>query len=398
MTVSLLGDGIYMVAIAWQVYAISDTPTALAFVGAAYLVPQVLLVLLGGAISDRFERRVVLMLSDVIRGVAIAVLALLSISGRLQLWHVFVLVGVYGAAAAVFVPSFTGIVRDIVPRELLLEANSLGQFVRPFAVRFIGPAVGGVLIGALGTGSAFLADAGSFAFSAAAFLLVRTRSVPDPAQAQHSVRRDIVDGIVYVRSQTWLWATLGAVTVSMFFFLGPVYVLMPYVIKNSLHGGAQGLGLVFAAGGIGAIMASFVVGQRGLPRRPLTVVFVAWSGTAFSLVGYAAATAVWQAMVVSFFSVACLTTGGIVWNTLLQRAVPSAMIGRVSSVDWLLSAGLAPISYALTGPIAAALGAKATLFRAGIASSAVMVLVLLLVPAIHNEQEMEEEQEAVVAA
>ena len=74
------------------------------------------------------------------------------------------------------------------------------------------------------------------------------------------------------------------------------------------------------------------------------------------------------------------------------------MIGRVSSVDWLLSAGLAPISYALTGPIAAALGAKATLFRAGIASSAVMMLVLLLVPAIHNEQEIEEEHEAVVAA
>ncbi len=398
MTVSLLGDGIYMVAIAWQVYAISNTPTALAFVGAAYLVPQVLLVLLGGAISDRFERRVVLMLSDVIRGVAIAVLALLSITGRLELWHVLVLVGVYGAAAAVFIPSFTGIVRDIVPRELLLEANSLGQFVRPFAVRFIGPAIGGVLIGSLGTGSAFLADAGSFAFSAAAFLLVRTRSVPDAAQAQHSVRRDIADGIVYVRSQTWLWATLAAVTVGMFFFLGPVYVLMPYVIKNSLHGGAQGLGLVFAAGGIGAIMASFVVGQRGLPRRPLTVVFVAWSGTAFSLVGYAAATAVWQAMVVSFFSVACLTTGGIVWSTLLQRAVPSTMIGRVSSVDWLLSAGLAPISYALTGPVAAILGAKWTLFHAGIASSAVMLLVLLLVPAIHNEQEIEEEQEAVVAA
>ncbi len=396
MTVSLLGDGIYMVAIAWQVYAISNTPTALAFVGAAYLVPQVLLVLLGGAISDRFERRVVLMLSDVIRGVAIAVLALLSITGRLELWHVLVLVGVYGAAAAVFIPSFTGIVQDIVPREMLLEANSLGQFVRPFAVRFIGPAIGGVLIGSLGTGSAFLADAGSFAFSAAAFLLVRTRSVPDSTHDRRSVRRDIVEGLVYVRSQTWLWATLAAVTVAMFFFLGPVYVLMPYVVKNALHGGAQGLGLVFAAGGVGAIMASFAVGQRGLPRRPLTVVFVAWSGTAFSLVGYAVATAVWQAMLVSFFSVACLTTGGIVWNTLLQRAVPSTMIGRVSSVDWLLSAALAPISYVLTGPVAAELGAKATLFRAGIASSAVMLLVLLLVPAIHNEQEVE--QEAVVAA
>ena len=188
----------------------------------------------------------------------------------------------------------------------------------------------------------------------------------------------------------------GWIYAAMFFFLGPVYVLMPYVVKNALHGGAQGLGLVFAAGGVGAIVASLVVGQRGLPRRPLTVVFVAWSGTAFSLVGYAAATAVWQAMIVSFFSVACLTTGGIVWNTLLQRAVPSAMIGRVSSVDGLLSAALAPISYVLTGPVADELGAKATLFRAGIASSAVMLLVLLLVPAVHNEEEIE--QEAVVTA
>src|SRR5438128_6517213 len=110
MTVSLLGDGIYMVAIAWQVYAISNTPTALAFVGAAYLLPQVVLVLLGGAISDRFDRRVVLMLSDVVRGVAIAVLALLSIAGLLELWQVVVLVAVYGAAAAVFIPSFTVIV------------------------------------------------------------------------------------------------------------------------------------------------------------------------------------------------------------------------------------------------------------------------------------------------
>ena len=280
MTVSLLGDGIYLVAVPWQVYSLSNAPTALAFVGAAYLIPQVILVLLGGAISDRFDRRVVLMLSDVVRGVAIAILALLSITGRLELWHVLVLVAVYGAAAAVFIPSFTGIVRDIVPREMLLEANSLGQFVRPFAVRFIGPAIGGILIGSLGTGSAFLADAGSFAFSAAAFLLVRTRSVPEATPDRHSVRRDIVDGLVYVRSQTWLWATLAAVTVAMFFFLGPVYVLMPYVVKNALHGGAQGLGLVFAAGGVGAIVASLVVGQRGLPRRPLTVVFVAWSGQA----------------------------------------------------------------------------------------------------------------------
>ena len=167
------------------------------------------------------------------------------------------------------------------------------------------------------------------------------------------MRREVSEGISYVRSQTWLWATLSAVTVSLLFFLGPLYVLMPYVVKNSLDGGAQGLGLIFAAGGVGAIAAALFRGQLGLPRRPLAVVYLAWTATAFSLVGYALVNAVWQAMIVSFFSVGCLTTGGIVWTTVLQRAVPARMIGRVSSLDWVLSLGLAPLSYALTGPIAA---------------------------------------------
>ncbi len=381
MTVSFLGDGLYMVAIAWQVYAISNVPTALALVGVAWMAPQVLLLLVGGAVSDRFERRLVLMLSDAIRGSAIAAIGLLSVMGTLRLWHVIVLVALYGAGGAVFTPAFTGIVRDVVPRELLLEANSLGQFVRPLCVRLIGPALGGVIIGVAGAGTAFLADAGSFAFSATAFLLMHTRSLPSE-DTRRSLGRDIVDGISYVRSQTWLWATLGTVTLSMLFFLGPVYVLMPYVVKNSLHGGAGGLGLVFAAGGVGAVTASLLRGQLGLPRRPLSVVYVAWAATAFSLVGYALVDAVWQAMVVSFFSIGCLTTGGIVWTTVLQRAVPGAMIGRVSSLDWVLSLGLTPVSYAVTGPVADLFGPKGTLLRAGIVSGAVLLLVLLLVPAV----------------
>jgi len=383
MTVSFLGDGLYTVAIAWQVYAISNAPTALAVVGVAWMVPQVVLLLIGGAISDRFERRQLLMVSDAIRGSAIAAIGVLSVTGTLRLWHIVALVALYGTGGALFMPAFTGIVRDVVPRELLLEANSLDQFVRPLCVRLIGPAVGGLVIGAAGAGAAFLADAGSFAFSATAFLLMQTRSVPAVGEGR-SLGRDIVEGISYVRSQTWLWVTLGAVTLSMLFFLGPVYVLMPYVVKNSLHGGAEGLGLVFAAGGVGAITAALFRGQLGLPRRPLTVVYLAWAGTAFSLVGYAVVDAVWQAMLVSFFSVGCLTTGAIVWTTVLQRAVPGRMIGRVSSLDWVLSLSLTPLSYALTGPIANVLGARTTLFRAGIVSGAVMLLVLILVPGIRS--------------
>jgi MFS family permease len=394
MTVSFLGDGLYTVAIAWQVYALSNAPTALAVVGVAWMVPQVLLLLIGGAVSDRFERRLVLMLSDGIRGSAIAAIGALSVTGTLRLWHMVVLVAVYGTGGAVFNPAFTGIVRDVVPRDLLLEANSLDQFVRPLCVRLIGPAVGGVLIGVAGAGTAFLADAGSFAFSATAFLLMRTRSLP-AADDRRSMRHDIADGISYVRSQTWLWTTLGASTLSLLFFLGPVYVLMPYVVKNSLHSGAEGLGLVFGAGGVGAIAAALLRGQLGVPRRPLTVVYLAWAGTAFSLVGYAAADSVWQAMIVSFFSVGCLATGGIVWTTVLQQSVPGRMIGRVSSLDWVLSLGLAPLSYALTGPIADHFGARMTLFDAGIFSGSVLLLVLLLVPGVRDAGGHEREPAAV---
>jgi hypothetical protein len=196
-----------------------------------------------------------------------------------------------------------------------------------------------------------------------------------------------------VRSQTWLWTTLGALTLSLLFFLGPVYVLMPYLVKNSLHGGAEDLGLVFAAGGFGAIAAALFRGHLGLPRRPLTVVYLAWAGTAFSLVGYALVATVWQAMVVSFFSIGCMTTGGIVWTTVLQRSVPGRMIGRVSSLDWVLSLALTPLSYALTGPIANLMGARETLLRAGIVSGVVLLVVLLVVPSVRHAGEHEHEHE-----
>jgi DHA3 family tetracycline resistance protein-like MFS transporter len=388
LTVSLVGDGIYTVAIAWQVYELSNAPTALAVVGAAWMVPQVLLLLVGGAISDRVDRRQVMMLSDAIRGAAVAGIGVLGVSGALELWHVICLVAVYGVGTALFTPAFTALVPQIVPANLLLQANSLGQFARPLAVRFLGPALGGLLIAAFEPGVAFLTDAGSFAASATAILLMRTR--PEPREgARRSLLADVREGFAYVRSQAWLWGTLVAVTIAMLFFLGPVYVLMPYVVKNSLGGGAGGLGLVFAAGGAGALVASLVLGQRTLPRRPLTALYVAWAFAAFSLMGYALATELWHAMAVSFVSVAALTTGGILWSTVLQRLVPGGMLGRVSSIDWLLSFGLAPLSYALTGPVAAAIGADETLLQAGAISGCVLLGFLLLLPGIRHVERHE---------
>src|SRR5439155_17223273 len=162
MTVSLFGDGIFLVAMAWQVYALSDAPTALSLVGIAMTIPHIALLPLGGAISDRFDRRVVMLCADAVRGVAVGMIAGLSLTGTLTLTHMVVLVAAYGAGTAFFGPAFDAIVTEVLPPEDLAQANSLDQVIRPVALRLVGPAAGGLLIGALGVGSAFAIDALSF--------------------------------------------------------------------------------------------------------------------------------------------------------------------------------------------------------------------------------------------
>jgi len=376
MTVSLLGDGIYFVTIAWQVYELSNAPTALSIVGLAWTLPLVLFVLLGGVISDRFDRRRVMIIADILRGLAIAAIGVLAVSGDLELWHLVVLVAFYGAGEALFMPSFTAIVPDIVPRDLLVEANALDIFVRTMTARMAGPAIGGVAIGAFGTGGAFLLDAASFGVSALALLAMSSR--PLAAREPSSVLGDVAGGLRFVRSQTWLWRTLVAASITLLCFYGPWEVLVPFVVKNELGGSARDLGFVFGAGGLGAVLSSLVMSQRSLPRKHITFMYGAWTVSGFAIVGYGVATEIWQAMLAALFAGGLGNAGMIVWMTLMQTRVPSALLGRVSSLDWFVSIGLIPVSFAFTGPIAGAVGARETLIGAGILAGSITFAFLFL--------------------
>lgn len=379
LTVSLLGDGIYLVAIAWQVYELSNAPTALSVVGVAWTVPLVLFILLGGVVSDRFDRRKVMIAGDAVRALAIGTMAALSLAGILELWHVIVLVGVYGAGEAFFGPAYAAIVPDIVPRHLLVEANSLAQFMNPLALRMVGPALGGVAVAALSAGGAFLLDAGSFAFSAAVLLFMRPRPARRAAEVTvRSALRDIGEGFRFVRSQKWLWGTLLAASVSLLAFWGPVEVLVPYVVKNTLDGNARDLGVVFAAGGVGSILAALVVGQRGLPHRHVTVMYLSWTVSVALIAIYGVVSELWQAMTVSFVEAGLATVGLIVWQTMMQKLVPGELRGRAESADWLVSVSLVPVSFALTGPVAHVVGVQATLIGAGAVGAALTVVFLFL--------------------
>ncbi|HUO72465.1 MAG TPA: MFS transporter [Solirubrobacteraceae bacterium] len=390
MSVSLLGDGIFIVALAWQVYALSNLPSALSIVGIAMTVPTILFLLLGGVISDRFERRRVMLAADTTRAVAVGTIAALSLAGVLRLWHIVVLAAIYSVGTAFFAPASDAIVPEILPEEMLAQANALDQFMRPIALRLAGPALGGLLIATFGAGLPFALDAGSFAVSATA-LLAMTRRPRRTGAASSSVGREVRAGFSYVRHHAWLWATLGSAAIAYLLFMGPTEVLVPFLVKNGLHGSAADLGLVFAAGGVGSLACAVTVGQRGLPKREITWMYVFWTLATFAIAGYGVARAVWGLMLASFAFNSFETIGTIIWSTAKQRHVPAALLGRVSSLDWLISIGLMPLSFALTAPISAAIGAANTLIYAGVIGG-VVTLAALFVPGVRAIERRDDDQ------
>jgi MFS family permease len=384
MSVSLLGDGVFLVAITWTAYALWNTPAALSIVGIALTVPTMACLLLGGAVSDRFDRRAVLLWSDVGRSVAVAVLAALAFAHVLSFPALIAAVSVYALGAGFFTPAFDAVVPSLVPEDELPQANALDQFVRPIALRLVGPALGGVLVGLAGPGVAFALDAASFAVCALAVFALPPITADDaPAETTFEAVRD---GVRFVRGRVWLWGTLLSAAVAYLVFLGPTEVLLPYVVKNSLHGTATDLGIVLAAGGVGAVGAAAVMGQRGQPRRSITFMYGCWTLATLAVVGYGLGRTVPQLMLACLLFNGLEAAGTIVWATIKQRHVPGRLLGRVSSLDWLISISLLPVSFALTGPVASAVGARATLVGAGVIGAAATVVALLL-PGMRDVEE-----------
>jgi DHA3 family tetracycline resistance protein-like MFS transporter len=376
MAVSLLGDGIFLIAIAWESYTLWNTPAALSIVGIGMAVPTVVFLLAGGVVSDRYDRRLVMMWADGVRAVAVAVLAVLVIADSLRFWELVALVAIYGSGTAFFTPAFEAVVPDLLPIDDLPAANSLDQFVRPIALRLAGPLLGGSLVSA-GAGLAFTVDAASFGASLLAVAAIRPRS-PARDGTSASALGAVKEGLHFIRQRVWLWGTLASAAVAYLVFLGPTEVLLPYIVKNDLDASAGTLGFVFAAGGLGAVGSAIWMGSRGHPRRDISFMYGTWTLATLAVAGYGLATAAWQLMLACLIFNALETAGTIVWATVKQRHVPSAMLGRVSSLDWLISIGLLPVSFALTAPVAAAVGVRVTLVGAAVVGAAVTLGALCL--------------------
>src|SRR3954471_4316033 len=360
MTVSLLGDGIYTVAIAWQVYELSNRPSALALVGLSWTAGLVLFILLAGVLSDRLDRRRGMIGADILRAAVQLGIGVLALTGSLEIWMLVVLVLVHGIGEAFFAPAFSALVPDILTPSMIPQASAIEQIVRQAARTFAGPAIGGVMVALVGPGTSFVIDAATFAFSACCVFAIQARPAIVRERAATMVS-ELREGMAYVRTQTWLWGTLVAASLAILFFMGPIQVLVPYIVKNRLDAGSGSYGTVLALEGAGAIAMSLWVGARGLPRREVSWMMFMWAFGGVPFLGFALGQEVWVLAVCGALWGASLAFGMIVWTTRMATRVPVRLRGRVNSVDWFVSIGLAPLSFALTAPVSDLIGVRETL-------------------------------------
>ncbi|HWY89137.1 MAG TPA: MFS transporter [Solirubrobacteraceae bacterium] len=373
--VSQVGDGIFTVALVWRVYQSYSSPAALSVVGIAFFVPRLLVTIVGGVLSDRFERRWTMVVADAGRAVSVAALAVISLSPRGELIAIVLIVAFQGIAGSLFGPAESALLPEIVSPEDLGPANSLRTIVSPIAQAVAGPALGGAIIAAYGTPAAFWIDSATFVVGIGALLLMRAR--PITVAAEHSsVFAEARQGMAYVAGRPWLWGPILTASLAQFLYAGPNQALVPYLVKFELHASASALGLVFTAGGLGTVAAGLVIGRLPRPRHIVVFMILGWALGIGSTAAVGLSQTVWQAALAMFVWNLMLWSGEILWVTLLGLTVPNHIRGRVSSLDFLGSYWMIPLSMALTGPVAAIVGARSVLIGAGVGGGAAILLTL----------------------
>lgn len=362
-TVSQLGDGVFTVTLAIEALRVDHRAAGLSYVLAARLLPAVLFTLAGGVLVDRVPRRLVMLASDLARGAAVAVVTVLVATGASHLIGLVCMALVFGLGDAVFFPAAMAITPELVPSELLVGASALNGTSRQLAGVLIGPAVGGLLVGFLGTAWGFGIDAVSFFVSAVAVYAMSGR--PAPVPTGESPLTDLREGLRFCVSRRWLWvSTLGA-SLGNFVAFSPLGALVPLLVRQVLHGGGIALGLVLATGGLGGLVATVIAGRRGPPRRRLVHLWVGWGLSGVGVLGLGFVPDVWLAGGVAFVTYGLDAYGSVMFNPLIQEGVPAALLGRVSAVDYLFGFALSPLGLVAAGAAADAIGVRPTLIAGG---------------------------------
>jgi MFS family permease len=360
---------------AWLVLELTGSPFQLGLVTALQFAPILFLSPIGGAMSDRFPRRQIILMTQTTMMVQAFVLAILVWSGQVRYWHVAILAVIYGVGRAIDIPARQAFITDLVGKRDVPNAVALNSLVFNGA-RIVGPAVAGLLVARFGVAVAFLLNGLSFVAVLAALVAIRTVGPPDPA-GRLGIREGLVGALAYAVGTPPVAFTLGlllAVSILVINF----NVVVPLVARDVLNQGAHGFGILMSALGVGAVIAGIGLALLRQGRPPLwflaaSAAILSVGTAALALVGHFGATAVLLALLGCcqiLFSTGC--------NTTLQLVTPDALRGRVMGLYALVFAGMTPFGSLLVGTIAEHVGVRAACALGGL-SGLVAVIALVFV-------------------
>jgi DHA3 family tetracycline resistance protein-like MFS transporter len=318
-----------------------------------------------------------MMLSDLVRGLAVGLMAALAFVNLLQVWHIYIISLIFGMVDAFFQPAYRASVQEIVPVDHLPSANSLTSLSGEIS-GIIGPAMGAGMVALGGTPSAFALDALSFFVSVACLLpILRLSGSPRAEEPAGSILRDVRAGLGTVFGTPWLWITIAVAGISNITYVGPMGVALPFLIKNHLHAQVGVLGLFYTSMSLGAVLTAFWLGRYTRIRKRGLKLYGVWMLIGIMVVLIGLPISIPGVLVAAFVIGGANTALGLIWVNTLQEQIPRELQGRVSSVDFLGSSLLAPVGYAVGGWATELLGPVLIFIVGGILQTGLIGLGLL---------------------
>ncbi|HEX6645532.1 MAG TPA: MFS transporter [Gemmatimonadales bacterium] len=380
--VSLIGTWMQSVAQSWLVYRLTGSPVLLGAIGFASQIPVFLLAPVGGVFADRHDRRRILLATQSASMVLALALAGLTLSGRIEVWHVAVIAALLGVANGFDIPTRQAFVTELVSRQDLVNAIALNSSMFNGA-RIIGPAIAGVVVAAVGEGWCFLANGISYVAVLAGLLSIR-RAVPVRPGTRGTAFAEAAEGLRFAAGAAPIRALLlllGLVSLTGM----PYAVLMPVVASTVLGAGPGGLGVLMGASGVGALAGALTLARRGSIRGLGRWVPRAAAGFGAGLVLFSLSRSLWLSVLllvpVGFAMMLQMSSS----NTLIQSMVPDRLRGRVMAVYSMMFMGMAPFGALLAGVLAERMGAPATIAAGGVLSIAGAVAFRRKLPALGPE-------------
>ncbi len=351
------------VAQSWLVYRLTGSVVLLGLIGFASQIPVFLLAPIGGAVADRHNRQKILIFTQSAAMSLAAILAVLTLSGSIQIWHLFVIAAGFGIANAFDIPTRQAFAVDMVGKEDLINAIALNSSMFNGA-RIVGPAIAGILVAAVGEGWCFMGNAVSYIAVITGILMMQIK--PKESLKKGSTIKHIAEGFRFVYHTVpvrTLLLLLGLVSLMGM----PYAVLMPIFADQYLGGGSSTLGFLMGASGIGALIAALTLASRrdvfGLGKW----VAFACAGLGASLILFSISRNLYLSLIllvpVGFSMMTQMSSS----NTLVQAMVPDELRGRVMSVYSMMFMGLAPFGALLAGTLAGYIGSSETVAIGGIA-------------------------------